>query len=62
MTRKVSGMLLAALLFVPSAFAQQQQPEMTPEQQAEMEAYAKAGHRALRTRPWLQRSETTISR
>ena len=52
MTRKVSGMLLAALLFVPSAFAQQQQPEMTPEQQAEMEAYAKAGtpgaaHQAL---------------
>jgi len=52
MTRKVSGMLLAALLFVPSAFAQQQQPEMTPEQQAEMEAYTKAGtpgaaHQAL---------------
>ena len=51
MTRKVTGMLLA-LLFVPSAFAQQQQPEMTPEQQAEMEAYAKAGtpgaaHQAL---------------
>ena len=52
MTRKVSGMLLTALLFGSSAFAQQQQPEMTPDQQAEMEAYAKAGtpgaaHQAL---------------
>jgi hypothetical protein len=40
-------MLLAAsaVLFVPCAFAQAgpQQPEMTPQQKAEMEAFAKAG-------------------
>ncbi|HKQ61196.1 MAG TPA: hypothetical protein VJS92_07880 [Candidatus Polarisedimenticolaceae bacterium] len=43
----------AAVLLAASAFAQQgQQPQMTPEQKAEMEAYMKAGtpgapHQAL---------------
>jgi len=56
MTRRLAGTLLtvAVLLLTTSALAQegQEQPQMTPEQMAEMEAYMKAGtpgapHRAL---------------
>jgi hypothetical protein len=56
MTHKVRGLLLAAsaVLVVGPALAQggQQEPQMTPEQKAEMEAYMKAGtpgaaHQAL---------------
>ena len=55
MSRTTSGALLAlCTIFAATAFAQdpQGQPKLTPEQQAEMEAYAKAGapgapHQAL---------------
>ena len=55
MSRTTSGALLAACtIFAATAFAQdpQAQPKLTPEQQAEMEAFAKAGtpgapHQAL---------------
>jgi len=56
MTRKLAGIVLTAtaLLLVTPALAQEggEQPQMTPEQQAEMEAYMKAGtpgapHQAL---------------
>ena len=56
MKRKLAGVLLAAIagvLFATSALAQGgQEPQMTPEQKAEMEAYMKAGtpgapHQAL---------------
>jgi len=57
MVRKLAGTLftaVAAVLLVAPALAQdgQKQPEMTPEQKAEMEAYMKAGtpgapHKAL---------------
>jgi len=47
MDRKLAGVLLvtAAALLAPMALAQeeQEQPQMTPEQMAEMEAYMKAG-------------------
>ena len=53
MTRKLAGLgiAMAALCLTP-ALAQDKKPDMTPEQQAEMEAYMKAGspgepHKAL---------------
>jgi len=56
MTRKLAGTVLAtALLLLATSALAQEQPQMTPEQQAEMEAYMKAGmpgaqHKALASR------------
>jgi hypothetical protein len=52
MNRIPLALVIAALAAVPAASQTQQQPEMTPQQKAEMEAYMKAGtpgspHKAL---------------